>query len=126
MTTNDEPCCRICYEGPESDASDSDNIRVMVSPCGCSGSSAHIHVDCLKKLYLSRRGMCDQLHCPTCKQKYDAVNSLMLATFNLIRLRSVERAIGITRNHLLRGSATWCPHKLRSLMTETTVYADER
>eukprot|EP00959_Pyramimonas_sp_CCMP1952_P390565 8184675-Pyramimonas_sp.AAC.1 len=94
--TTDEPCCRICYDGPQAvDGSGSD----MVSPCGgCSGSSAHIHVNCLKRLYLSRRSMGDQMHCPTCKQKYDVATSLMLATFDLTRLRSEQRALGFTRN----------------------------
>eukprot|EP00959_Pyramimonas_sp_CCMP1952_P192622 4027856-Pyramimonas_sp.AAC.1 len=74
--TNEPSFCRICYDGPPAGTDGSD----MVSPCGCSGSSAHIHVECLKKLYVSRRRTGrDGLHCPTCKQKYDVVTSQMLA-----------------------------------------------
>uniref|UniRef100_A0A7S0R161 RING-CH-type domain-containing protein n=2 Tax=Pyramimonas obovata TaxID=1411642 RepID=A0A7S0R161_9CHLO len=91
-TSTDEPCCRICYDGAQTEDSG------LVSPCGCAGSSAHIHVTCLKKLYLSRRSGLDRLRCPTCKQKYDIGSSLMLATFDLTRLRSEERAIAVSKN----------------------------
>lgn len=89
----DELCCRICYDGPQE--VDSGKECRMVSPCGCSGSSSHIHVDCLKKLYLSRRNTEDRLRCPTCLEKYDVTSSLMLANFDLkrlTRLRSKQRA----------------------------------
>lgn len=44
--------CRICYEDGE-----------MVSPCKCSGTTGHVHKECLLKwLYISRRTDCEICH----------------------------------------------------------------
>eukprot|EP00959_Pyramimonas_sp_CCMP1952_P462097 9482685-Pyramimonas_sp.AAC.1 len=94
-----EPCCRICYDGPLQ--ADGGSTRGFVTPCGgCTGSSALIHVTCLRQLYLSR-DVHKRMICPTCAQEYDHDTCLKLATYHLQRLRSRSEAHGVEANSTL-------------------------
>ena len=39
--------CRICL------LTEDECSSKLISPCGCSGTSAHVHLDCLRKWQLS-------------------------------------------------------------------------
>ena len=62
---NDEKFCRICLE-------EENNINSLISPCRCSGSSKHVHIQCLqnwRRVSRNSNGMGEN-ECMECKTKY--------------------------------------------------------
>tara|TARA_B110000003_G_scaffold44401_1_gene41970 strand:- start:2879 stop:3790 length:912 start_codon:yes stop_codon:yes gene_type:complete len=62
---NDEKFCRICLE-------EENNINSLISPCRCSGSSKHVHIQCLqnwRRVSRNSNGIGEN-ECMECKTKY--------------------------------------------------------
>lgn len=56
--------CRICL------LTEDECSSKLISPCGCSGTSAHVHLDCLRKWQLSSGSQLRRAVCPVCRQAY--------------------------------------------------------
>ncbi|EOD24468.1 hypothetical protein EMIHUDRAFT_238516, partial [Emiliania huxleyi CCMP1516] len=62
--TDDEPCCRICFDTADSSA------NPLFRPCHCAGTSAWVHVECLdtwRRTSVNKRSFYE---CDACKFKY--------------------------------------------------------
>lgn len=61
----------------------------LVSPCACRGSSAYVHVGCLKAWHGQQTSHVNQ--CPTCEQSYHGHVALLLARLSLQKVRALRR-----------------------------------
>ncbi|GAA6016766.1 hypothetical protein JCM10207_003245 [Rhodosporidiobolus poonsookiae] len=61
----DSPACRICLGGAE----DSDELGELFTPCKCSGTTAHVHPECLAAWRRGGSGR-SAATCPTCGFEY--------------------------------------------------------
>jgi len=63
----ESPICRICFDGAEA--------GLLVEPCRCSGTQAHVHEACLlrwRRLQLLQGKQAAASQCGICNQKYTA------------------------------------------------------
>ncbi|GMH77963.1 hypothetical protein TL16_g07604 [Triparma laevis f. inornata] len=100
---SDDPLCRFCFEGPSDGP--------LIQPCSCSGSSANLHLSCLRKW--QRMVVVDQhTHpafyeddvrhhiCNTCKSPYNCpppTRAELMTSFTGVEIASllcVNRVIG--------------------------------
>ena len=97
--------CRICYE----------TQGELVSPCNCSGSSAFVHLPCLKKwvAYSSTPHMCEICHAPW-KITLNPVNYLFINGISFLSILLAVFVCTIQDQDLLK---TICLVGLFSLQT---------
>ena len=62
MASEEKPTCRICFSSEEQNE--------IISPCGCEGSSAFIHKECLNSWLKTNRHGKQYFQCSECKHDY--------------------------------------------------------
>lgn len=69
MDEVDAPECRICGMTAEED-----DTSPLVTPCGCAGHLAHVHVKCMQKVRgragAARLGRCARVHTRTSERAH--------------------------------------------------------
>ncbi|WRT69308.1 uncharacterized protein IL334_006292 [Kwoniella shivajii] len=78
--------CRICFSGQEEEV----NSGKMISPCLCTGSMRHVHVNCLNAWRGTGTNAKAHMECPQCHYRYQLRRTLIsgLATSRPILLLS--------------------------------------
>lgn len=65
--------CRICL--------DEENIRNLISPCRCNGTSKYVHYECLEQWRVNNPNHDAQIKCMECNTEYKIVKKYPLETF---------------------------------------------
>ena len=77
MTTE----CRICFENGDHGE--------LISPCACRGTSAFIHIECMKQQFRHQENWI-LFSCPTCRKPYCGRQALDMGTQRLEEITSEE------------------------------------